>query len=291
MKQLFANNRRALVIVVVLLLINSVMPSTVAGWVSNVPRSLVRSIVSRAAAPLHGLSTRIRGRNEEVASDLDAILKDRQRLEQQNIQLQEVLQRMHEQVRTLSGIRDRLELKASPLLTAVVRSVTPDRSHPTIDIDLGRRDGVAEGHVVIGGRDGVDLIGRISNVGPRAATVSLISAPRTHLEVRIVPPDAPEEDGKKESGVKIQLSWSVDRRAFESTIDLSKQERIRTGFQARLSDPRWPSRGFVVGTVTKVEKLPENPLLRRRVVVTPRTDPGRLNRVTLVLAPDVGTDQ
>ena len=61
---------------------------------------------------------------------------------------------------------------------------------------------------------------------------------------------------------------------------------IHVGDVAQLSDELWPpeAQGFIVGTVTRVEDDPKNPLQFVRAVVEPTVPLDKLRRVTVLVA-------
>ena len=261
-----------------LLLVNSLlMPPGITSRISAVPHNLFEGITNQPSHYLHLFSLTVRpGHDEGAIADLETVRDDRNRLWQLNQQLRQRLQMAHDQIRQLTRMHHRLPLdRTTRLLPVPVARVRLDPQSPKLYLARGRLRGLQMGQAV--GR-GINLIGRVRHVGPASATVDLITTPRTHLDVQIVPVDeAPRE-------LDMQMSYEASAQGFVGVIDTAQQELVRINDLAILSDQRWPVEawGFVVGRVVKIEKYEKNPLLLRRVIVRPRIDLEKLSHVTVV---------
>ncbi len=266
-------------VLVVVLLVCSMLPARWARVVSSQPRHLLAAAMAPMDHVLKPLADKLR-RPPELAVELGN-REEYERAQQQIVELQFKLRQATQLIAELSQVKEQLRLTGVQLRTATVTSWSGDRLHPTLLINRGTRHGVAVGMVVV---RGYQLVGRVVDVGPVTATVRLITAPQTHLIASMIPPvvgSAPRE-------VMAQLRVGKDGLTLEA--DTNAEDPVLVGDLAHLSDESWPVEavGFVVGKVTRIDNHPDDPLLRRKVVVEPVRSLAHLGQVTLIVPATAG---
>jgi len=274
--------RRLLAMLLILLVGASMLPSTWSRFLTGGPRHLTRAAVTPMTHPLNLLAQRLRPARAPIREPITTpdLLLERDLLLQQVRRLQQDLTEANQTIAALSQVRDTLRLEGSQLIEAAVVSWSPDPTQPTITINRGKRHGITNGLVVA---TGFNLVGQVTDAGPITATVKLFTQPKPNdrIIVDIVPPDA--------TSAPRRFTAELTHQGGGRFVGDGKGDgQVRVGDLAHLSDPTWPreARGFVVGTVTEVNKHPEE-FLRRRFTVRPIRDLRRLTKV-LVLVP-VGT--
>jgi cell shape-determining protein MreC len=277
MKRPWLNQRRALAITAALLLVSSMLPARWANWLSHRPRALVHAVVVPITDPLHKLSTTVRS-DPQIRLELGdqaQLEANYQSLLQYARQLEGELADAREQIAQLSQIRQHLGLGRTGSVPASVTG-WPSATHSLI-LNRGRRHDLTEGLVVA---EGFNLVGRLSHVSAVNATVRLVTAPGTHMLVRILP----AEPGPAQRELRVQLQVEADGRSFFARTDVDAP--VRAGDLAHLADPEnWPAeaQGLVVGRVESVDPDPRDPLLRRKVVVRPLRTMTNLTRVVVIV--------
>jgi len=126
------------------------------------------------------------GRNISLAARTNQPFKEmlnRREIQYQNhiSTLQEWLHQERRKVQKLSGLRERLPLEGAKFVLASV-SMAPEGAKNEIIINRGRDDGLAIGQFVLGDNS---IIGTISDVSNRTASVKLITDPTSKIAVRI----------------------------------------------------------------------------------------------------------
>ena len=291
-------HRRVLTGVVVLLVVMSQLPGPAARWMSNKPRHIVASLLNPVTQPLWQLSSSVR-RPVDLDVDLPILkltpllppdiaqqlrqtqLQDMQYMRQLEMELDEA----RRTIAQLRQIKQHLKLEDARFADAAVTMASVDPTVSTLTINRGTRDhmGLRIGLVVAAG---FDLVGRLSNVGPASSTARVITGPRTLLTVRIV---APVSGPPNRQVFPVQLQSDPATGLFYAQVD--GDAPIQLEDIAHLDDRNWPSesRGLIVGKVIKVEPHPDDPVLRRRVIVQPIRSLRHLTRV-LVLVPGNGEE-
>lgn len=274
MKKSILNPRRALMSLLLLFVVISLLPAQWVGALTYRPRYLLEAALAPADHLLKPLADALR-RPPELSVELSN-REEYQRALQQIIQLQFRLRQANERVAELSKIRDQLKLVGVGLMPATVTSWRSNRIHPSLMINRGSRHGLAPGMAVV---RSFNLVGRVVHVGPVTSTIGLINAPDSYLIVMIKPPVA----GLEPRQMVCQVYTTPGRN--ELWADTDEDDPIRVDDLAHLYDDTWPShtRGFVVGKVTRIEPHPDDPILRRRVVLTPVRSLAHLDRVTVVV--------
>jgi hypothetical protein len=213
------------------------------------------------------------GDDPRVLADLLAREKAyRQKLEQQLAEARQVLTDSAE-------LRGHLAASGATFIAARVTRWSPSLSNPTLSIDRGLRDGVAQGMVVA---HKAYLVGRVTHATATHATVSLILAPGTPLAVTLVPPLA--APGELHPRWVVTIEATRDGGAFEAVANARDAPAV--GYLAHLhrSDPNWTQEawGLLLGQITSVAPDPDDPTARVRLIISPLLDPRRLNRVTVI---------
>jgi cell shape-determining protein MreC len=209
------------------------------------------------------------GEGEQLKANLEHSLR-------YNEQLTQELALARAKITQLTRIRENLDLTGVRLLPASVTSWSADPINPTLAIDRGAHQGLRTGLVVT---DGFNLVGRVTGAGPMVATVRLVTASDTQFTVRVLPP----VPGASPRSVLTRVQAVKARSLFWATVDAS--DPAKKGDLVYLCDEGWPAeaRGLVIGQVTRIDKHPDDPLLRRRLVIEPIRSLAHLDRVTVIL--------
>lgn len=274
------NQKRILAMLAVLLALASLLPQRWAGALSATPSHALTAVLCPFTDRLNRFSTFLR-----APADLTLELGDRAQMEARLLQtdglilkLQHDLDEAHKTIARMSELRQVMQPSVGTPRPADVVASLGGGFNSGLTINVGGRDGVQTGMVVT---SGYCLVGRIADAGPASAVVRLITAPtRTPLGVRIAPP-APSGGPSREL-----VTWAkVAPGASELWADTDINAPVQIGDLARLFDDGWPAeaRGFVVGKVVRIEKLPENPLLQHRVVIVPVRPLAYLSRVEVII--------
>lgn len=274
MKKSRLNPRRALIGLLLLLIISSLLPARWAGALTSRPRYLLEAALAPMDHLLKPLADSLRQR-PALTVDLGN-QEEYQRAMQQIVQLQYRLGQANERVAELSQIRNQLRLVGVGLMPATVTAWRGDRVHPALSINRGSRHGLATGMVVV---RGFNLVGRIVHVGPVTSTVGLINEPESYLIVLIKPPAADVEPRQ----LICQVYTAPGRDELWANTDAD--DPIRIDDLVHLYDDAWPShtRGLVVGVITQIDPHPDDPILRRRVTITPIRSLAHLDHVTVIV--------
>ena len=284
MRRLLFQQEVLLAALAVVLVIFSLLPGHWAHAISSRPRHIVESVRAPFASPLHSVAESVRRSPDKpvdlvYGSDLDTQYKAMLR---QNRALEQEVARLKRELEIYEGARRRGATSMNYLVARVTGvSMRPDTSR-TITIDVGTMDGVFTNMVVTS--DQFNLVGRVIDAGPKAATVELIISAGTNLSVEITAPVPPEEAMRRHPAL---LKTAKDGKTLYDTA--SQDDEVQSGDLAHLADTKWPpeASGYVVGKVTAVEVDPENALLRR-IIVEPIRSLAHLSHV-VVLQPHEST--
>ncbi len=267
---------------IALLIVSSLLPAGPARWVSKVPVDMLGMALNPVRRPLHQLSVSIRGEQKEprerpaegLAAENDRL---RVMLERKSIELA----RAQQVIADLRGLRKQLHLTGFNPLEADTVAARYESGHPTITLNIGKADNVAEGQVVA---SGVDLVGRVARAQMMSCEVRLITEPGPPLQVRLVPRDL----GDPRRIGALLVRYDVRRAAFIAEVSVIGGSAVKVGDDAMLDDPQWPTgQGLVVGTVTALTPLPDDPSRRATLVIQPRKDLLRLHGA-IVIVPNEG---
>jgi len=274
MRKTVINPQRMLIGLVLALLVSSLLPASWARLLSQTPRHLLAATLMPTDHLIKPLADKLR-RPADLSVDLGN-QEEYEHANQQIMELQYKLRQAHERIAQLSEIRDTLRLVGVKLLSATITSWSADRHHPAVILNRGRRHGLDTGLIVT---RGFSLVGRVTDASSVTSTVGLITAPDTHLIVKVIPPIA----GSAPRELITQIRSVKGKDVFWADTDAD--DPVQIGDLAHLVDDTWPSesRGLVVGKVTQILKHPDDPILRRRLVVTPIRSLAHLSHVTVII--------
>lgn len=279
-KTLRPSPRVMVMLAVVFAAFASLWPVSWAQAVWSRPRAVLSTLLPMLTHPLKAVSDALRR-----PTDLDLPLSESAVLQRNYLQL---LQYTQELERRLSEARDTItqlsrvpplaNLRGTQRLRAGVISASSAAVDATLTLNRGSRQNVAAGMAVI---EGYHLIGRVVSVQPMTCTVRLITAPSVGVAVKLL--SASPTPGQ--TGLPVYLKASATPGSFETII--GRDDPVQLNDLALLADDTWPDDawGYVVGKVTRIEQLPEDPVLRRKVTVEPLMALQFLHRA-FVLMPD-----
>lgn len=276
MKRTFLNQRRILGAICLLLLVASVLPARWAGFLSHGPRTAVEMLVTPVSHPTRSIALKFIEQPQEEIDTIDTLRQQRDEYHRLAYKLQLELDyqnRLNQQLAQISKMFDGFT-KLTYVSASVVAGSSSFGQH-VIRLNRGSNSGLSIGNVVT---NGTNLVGRIVDVGPLGASVSLITSPQTSLQVRFAP-DSPQVPRKVEALINI----SKDGRRFVGEID--NNQPVEVGDNAFLADNKWPREGFIVGRVISVEESPADPL-RREVIIEPLVPLWSLAEVMIVVPQD-----
>jgi len=199
--------------------------------------------------------------------------------------LERKLARARREIQQLQETEARLGAPVN-LVRARVVGVSDSSIKPALTIDCGRRSGIdANQAVVFAG----NLVGVVEMAGPVTATVRLITAAGTSLNLRLKPAavNQSEADGSKpgkgQGRLEVFAELTEGGEAF--IAEPARAKPVEQGYLAHLSDASWPiaAQGAIVGKVASVAGLPEQPLLVNRVRIEPLAPLKQLDRVTVLV--------
>ena len=268
--------------VVLGLSLTSLLSPAISHILTGPPRWLVQSLIGWITQPLFNLAGSLRSR-----PSLDLDRGDPRYLQQNydalltyNAYLREENQRLREELARYRWARENLKLQTPvDFVFADVSAVAHSTLRNTMTLNRGTTHGLRTDLVVVDWYN-FSVVGRITDAGPRSSTVELVTSPRSRSIVKLLP-SAPVRPPAEP--IVLQLTPQRDGKALVATVKTDTP--VVAGFLAHLSDPGWPpeSRGLVVGKVSAVEPMPDNPYLYNRVVVEPIHDPARLSRVIVLV--------
>jgi hypothetical protein len=279
---------RGLLLVSAAVLVLAFLPTRwLAGWTAD-----VGAIVALPLTPLrHAASGAVTWvRPEKFIQDYDPGTLDRLEVERDTYrgrwhasrlkveELERQLQQL-QQARSVGG-----ESKWTPRTAQVVRH-NPAGVGGVLSLNIGSRHGVSAGTVAV--VDGDRLVGRVAD-GPAVLTSLLIplgaagDLASEDLHARILPADdAGLSPDLQSIGQPIRLQAVPGSDDFEGLVerrvDVAVGDPVRLGMDQAWHQTAW---GMLIGTVSRIEMVPTQPL-RKRVVVRRATSPQRLAAVTL----------
>jgi rod shape-determining protein MreC len=174
------------------------------------------------------------------------------------------IERENASLRKLLGLQDRLKLKTR---TSRVTGFGPSNFEDSVFLDVGSKDGIRKDMPVISG-DG--LVGRVIEVGPHIARVTLLIDPSSSVAARIAR-DA--ETGIVQGAGERELRFEL----LDPEADVIVGDRVVTsGYDASVYPP-----GIPIGTVARLGTKSQSSL-SRLVFVTPYVDFTSLDYVLVV---------
>ncbi len=274
------NSRRVLFALAGLLLINSQLGTKYATAVGGPLAAMLDTVLGPASFIIGGFTQKIRQPPGPLRYDNDrdlaVVIADRDKALVLVEELRSRVQPLEEEVARLKRAREHFDYSGVRIVDARVLSFNDSHTNPILTIDRGSRDG-------IGPRMSVELdsnlVGIIETVGPRTARLRLLTTEKA-FRVRITPadPDAPV----------YQLEEIIHRRPDRQSyqLDVNRNGPGAVGDYAFLADDTrvFPdeSRSRIVGRVSKIEDLPQDPLLKR-LVIRPTLPLTRLAKVSVLV--------
>ena len=242
--------------------------------------SPVLGVLRRAGDGLNGVGQSL-SEVQQLRDRVAALEQENSHLKADNIQIQELklqLERLQTQLRIEKA-------RSWQLLGADVSARTPDGGRRVIILSAGSEQGVKPGMAVIGqeGSSPPALIGVIENVGPRSASVLLITDFSSSISAQAY------HDSGITTGV-VQGQWQVGSRLkleqVERTQPLARNDVVFTaGLTAQL-DTELPRAAILkdipIGTVEQIQADGHNLLAD----VRPFVDPDRVNYAWVLVSRD-----
>ena len=179
--------------------------------------------------------------------------------------LTEQLYQEHQKVEILSGLRDRLPLKAAKLVLADIIREFMDGLHSEFTINRGENDGLTKGQFVLGDNS---IIGTISYVFSHTAQVKLVTDSTSKIAVKIAKLNRVMQ-GSGNNSAKVQL--------------LSIKHKVKIGDVVYAGKkPGFLDVPMIIGTVAQCKRDDENPSLWD-ITVKPACDIKKLNSVAVII--------
>lgn len=283
------NSRRVVLVLAALTASNAVLPARFASWPGSVAQPVV-AVLSVPARPVYRMGAEFRAGAEVNIDrpDGDALLTDLQTALAEVDRLQQLNGRLRGELAQLGPMRSLLEEFGFADLAQVSARVTGrsgTEGNPMLMIGAGSLDGVAAGQTVV---YRLGLVGRVAEgVGPVSSSIALVSGYTGTLAVRIVAPSSGQGADRvvlpgRQTLARVRVG--DDGQTF-ITDEVPNDADVRVGDYVRLADELSyvEARGFLLGRVSAVRDLPENPTMLQQVTVTPTFDLNHLARVTVLV--------
>jgi len=182
------------------------------------------------------------GEIDRLRSENAALEDDNERLRNENARLQ-VVRRENEQLTALTQTQSGLD--HATVATRVIGRETLE-SRQLVVLDKGTDDGIEAGDVVI--VQGGALAGRVTDVGPTFAKVTLISDPGSTVVGQLLTSGKTGEVGGEAGGVLVM-------RNVDSAVQIGVDEEVFTAGIEVTGGLRSPyPKGLVIGTVVDVQR-------------------------------------
>jgi len=206
---------------------------------------------------------------DRLHTDNAALRRENERLTADNLRAQ-ALEGENEQLSTLLQLKSSFSYQTA---AAVVIARESSEVRRTVTLSKGSDDGIAKGDVVIA--EGGALVGRVNDVGPNFAIVTLISD-RTSTVV-----------GQTETNAAIgdvvgQLGGALIMQNIDSTETVQPGEQVLTAGIELPGGIRSPfPKGLIIGEVTDVKR--EASSVVQTAYLQPTTDLDKVSYVLVVL--------
>lgn len=198
----------------------------------------------------------------------DENFDEKSRLENHIDNLWEQLRRQQEKIIELTGLRNRFpELEYAGFIMADVIQPFIDEKRSELTINRGQNDGLKKGLFVLGDNS---IIGKISNVSPTNAKVTLFTDPASRIAVRI-------------GNLNVDRLMQ-GRGKDEATIRLLPTKyKISVGDKVLArKDPGFLDVSMIIGVVASCKRDDRNPSMWD-ITVKPVCDIERLNSITVII--------
>ena len=228
----------------------------------------VQGALHDVADSVSGAFTAI-GDINRLHTDNAALRRENERLTADNLRAQ-ALEQENEQLSTLLQLKSSFSYQTA---AAVVIARESSELRRTVTVSKGSDDGIAKGDVVIA--EGGALVGRVTDVGPNFAIVTLISD-RTSTVV-----------GQTETNAAIgdvvgQLGGALIMQNIDSTETVQPGEQVLTAGIQLPGGIRSPfPKGLLIGEVTDVKR--EASSVVQTAYLQPTTDLDKVSYVLVVL--------
>ena len=186
---------------------------------------------------------------------------------------------LHEEI---AAMQDARSLRPGVEITPIFARVTGrpvDRARGPVRVNVGSRDGVVAGAIVVYG--GGHLIGRVARNPSRLScgVLPITDVSIGLIEGYVIPADDPVDD----IGGLPHIQLLPDGRGG-LVGDLDRAIVINPGDVVRLTDPSWPgtAQGLIIGEVESVVPKDLQPL-RNAVTVRPKYDAQRVAKMTVII--------
>ena len=182
------------------------------------------------------------GEIDQLRTDNAALRDENDRLTNENARL-ELVKRENDQLTALLQLQTGFD--HATVATRVIGRESLDTRRLVI-LDKGTDDGIAEGDAVI--VQGGALAGRVTDVGPNFAKVTLISDPTSTVVGMLLSSGAAGEVGGQPGGVLVM-------RNIDSSVQISTEEEVFTAGIELAGGIRSPyPKGLLLGSVVDVQR-------------------------------------
>lgn len=276
-------------------LVLALLPTRFTRWLeaASGPLGFAIAPISDAAAFVSRSFRPARQETVDPDSELARLRAQRDALQTQLLQSERTMSGMERLIRDLQG---GFGMPASGSVRSVAATVvgsTSDLADGAITIRAGDDEGLVTGHT-IAVANGVHLVGRVIDVGPRLSRVLPISRRKAGKVQAVIMPLASDDSMSAPTaagGVLCQLEATGDGRLKGPGPVAGDGATIEPGQIVRVSDPDWPDAAqmLVLGRVESVSPRAEQPQ-RLEVVVRPELRPDRVRQVVLRIPIDPAGD-
>jgi cell shape-determining protein MreC len=216
------------------------------------------------------LASRAAPQTEKVSRrEYEALLQVRRQLENDRDNLRAQLEEAHQRIDQLAGLRVNSAWESMVFQPADVIVMTGQAQNELV-ISRGQKEGVAVGQYVMSLSDH-SIIGTVSAVSPRGATVMLTTDPESRIPVYITDANLPGIMEGRGGGVA-RISSLPERRKIRAG------DRVYIQKKAGLLDTP-----IIAGQVTQCRRDPENPVVLE-ALVQPVCDVANLRAVAVVVS-------
>jgi rod shape-determining protein MreC len=201
----------------------------------------LQGAIAGAADGVAGVARAI-GEIDQLRTDNSALRDENERLTNENARL-EVVKRENDQLTALLQLQSGFD--HATVASRVIGRESLDTRRLVI-LDKGTDDGIAEGDAVV--VQGGALAGRVTDVGPNFAKVTLISDPSSTVVGMLLGSGAAGEVGGQAGGILVM-------RNIDSSVQIAPEEEVFTAGIELAGGLRSPyPKGLVLGSVVDVQR-------------------------------------
>lgn len=259
-------------------LVTSFLPQRALSYLAG-PRRLVQYILYPVSDPVRAVVSRLRPAvpkpDDAQIAHLKAEIEKFKELYFKSLAAIDEKQRLIEALQQSAAIADG---PIRPLHAAVI-AISSSGVGGTFQVRAGSRHGVERSTIASTG--GVQLVGRISDVGPRISTVTLLTDRNAGTIDGVILAD----DGTRQAEIR-NLRPLRDKRLLSGQVHYTSPPAPdpKVGDTVRVDDSAWPraAQRLIIGQVVEVQTI-----VGGRIVVTvkPTVELERLGEVVLLLSP------